>query len=266
MKSRSERWALGAGKYNQNQLEQRQKDYINTPDKCLFCHSDMPYLSLANRIKRKFCSKSCAAKNNNQMRLQTKTVYQKGLKKEIKCSICFSDIIVGKNANIKNFKCNNCKIKKTYIKICILCEKQFNTKTKRKCCSNECSYILKKQASSLGGRKSASKCIRRSKDEIKLYNLCKDYFNSVRHNEIIKDGWDADIIVDDYKLAILWNGAWHYKQLSFNNHSLSQVQTRDKIKYKILTSDGWNVIIFEDKNYTPESAFNFLKESYKGKI
>ena len=28
------------------------------------------------------------------------------------------------------------------------------------------------------------------------------------------NGWDADIILPDYKIAILYNGKWHYEEIS----------------------------------------------------
>jgi hypothetical protein len=46
--------------------------------------------------------------------------------------------------------------------------------------------------------------------------------------------------------------------IGIKNHSLSQVQTRDKIKIEQLKLAGWNVLIFEDRFYSPESAFDEL--------
>ena len=43
------------------------------------------------------------------------------------------------------------------------------------------------------------------------------------------------------------------------NHSLSQVETRDKIKIKLFTTLNWTVLVFEDRYYTPLSAFNEIK-------
>ena len=81
------------------------------------------------------------------------------------------------------------------------------------------------------GRKSAEiqKETRRSKNEIYFFELCKTHFNNVLHNERIFNGWDADVIIEDFKIAILWNGPWHYRKIK-SNHSVKQVQNRDKIK------------------------------------
>jgi len=68
------------------------------------------------------------------------------------------------------------------------------------------------------------------------------------------------IILDDYKVAILWNGPWHYKQLKIKNFSLKQVQNRDKIKIKELTNSGWEVLSFNDGVYSPDTAFEEIKK------
>ncbi len=127
-------------------------------------------------------------------------------------------------------------------------------KSKKRTCSSECLHILRSRA----GRKAASVRIKRSKDEIALFEMCHNYYQNVTHNEILFDGWDADIIIYDTKTAILWNGPWHYRQMEHNNHSLLQVKTRDKIKRDLFEANGWVVIAYEDRHYTPEAAFQDL--------
>ena len=116
------------------------------------------------------------------------------------------------------------------------------------------------EISSAAGRKSASTLTRRSKDEIALFELCKAHFVNVGSNDPLVDGWDADIILYDEMIAILWNGPWHYKQMAHKNHSLSQVQRRDEIKVEKLTDAGYKVVIYEDRYYTPQKAFDHLLE------
>lgn len=127
-------------------------------------------------------------------------------------------------------------------------------KSTRTTCSDPCLKI----AQSRNGRKSASHRVKRSRDEIKLFGLCFDHFKNVTHNEILYDGWDADIIIHDTKTAILWNGPWHYRQMEHKKYSLLQVQNRDKFKTKLFEANGWKVIIFEDRHYTPFTAFAAL--------
>jgi G:T-mismatch repair DNA endonuclease (very short patch repair protein) len=152
----------------------------------------------------------------------------------------------------------------------------FEKRKKITTCSTECAKerfsqtLIARHASdktlaatigSKGGRESARKQIKRSKDEIALYDLCNAHFRSVRHNEEIVDGWDADIIIDDIQTAILWNGPWHYQDMPLSNHSLKQVQKRDEIKTSRLQNAGWNVIVYEDRYYTPEGAFKELTQT-----
>jgi len=69
VKTRTERWAEGAGKFNQEQLQIRQNEYLDNPDRCLFCNEVLPYVAPAARSKRMYCGRSCAAKQNNITRV-----------------------------------------------------------------------------------------------------------------------------------------------------------------------------------------------------
>jgi len=61
--------------------------------------------------------------------------------------------------------------------------------------------------------------------------MCERHFgkDDILCNEPIFDGWDTDVIISSKKIAVLWNGQWHYKQI-MKNQSLKQVESRDKIK------------------------------------
>lgn len=43
--------------------------------------------------------------------------------------------------------------------------------------------------------------------------------------------------------------------MSVKNHSLKQVQTRDEYKTRLFKKLGWTVLVYEDRYYTPETAF-----------
>jgi YHS domain-containing protein len=86
---------------------------------------------------------------------------------------------------------------------------------------------------------------RRSKNEIYFYKLCKDRFTNVLHNKPIFNGWDADIIIPELKIAILWNGKWHYEKIT-EKHSVAQVQNRDRIKQKEIETVGYTCYIIKD--------------------
>lgn len=109
-------------------------------------------------------------------------------------------------------------------------------------CSRVCAS---RNSGRLGGLKSATRRVVRSKNEIMFYEMCSDVFSDVTHNDPIFDGWDADVIIHDMKLAILWNGKWHYEQIT-KEHSLKQVQNRDKIKIKKIIECGYIPYIIKD--------------------
>lgn len=126
----------------------------------------------------------------------------------------------------------------------------------KKLCLKKCSIDFSKrdeykEISKMNGQKggqiSARNQSKRSKNEIYFSELCIGYFGkeNVSTNEIYFDGWDADVIIHYKKLAILWNGAWHYKQIS-KTQSLLQVQTRDNIKIKIIEKFGYTPYTIKD--------------------
>jgi hypothetical protein len=158
----------------------------------------------------------------------------------------------------------NAREKPPYTKIefctCKYCNKKFVRKQEKGISRTWCSDECKKLGRSLIARNNPGLGTKRSKQEIELYNLCKDHFGetAVTNNEKIFNGWDADILIYDHRIAILWNGPWHYKEMGFSNHSLKQVQNRDIIKIKEIYAMGWTPIVFEDRYYTPKSAFTNL--------
>lgn len=117
------------------------------------------------------------------------------------------------------------------------------------------------EAYSISGRKSVSSQtnIKRSKNEILFYELCVQHFNHVSNNSAIFDGWDADVIIHDYKIAVLWNGIWHYKKIT-QKHSVEQVRNRDKIKVNKIVENGYIPYIIKDMGQYNEA---FVKEEFK---
>jgi hypothetical protein len=114
------------------------------------------------------------------------------------------------------------------------------------------------EGSSRGGRKSASVRCLRSKDERRLYEICQK-FSETAHNVDIVPGWDADILFPREKVAVLWNGPWHYREMNISNHSLKQVHNRDLIKKRKFKSIGWKLLIFEDRHFTPDTAAEVIR-------
>lgn len=181
----------------------------------------------------KHCSYKCSNSRNHsdEVKLKISVSLKKKLpkpKKEIKYVIR---------------KCKNCDI---------------NFQTKETSAQKFCSY---KCAGSFGGKN--SKQGKRSKNEILLFEYCKKEYNNVLSNENLFNGWDADIIINDFKIAILWNGVWHYKKVT-KNHSLKQVKNRDLIKIKEIKKMGYEPYIIKDMGkHDPEfvkKEFDILKK------
>jgi len=186
-----------------------------------------------------YCSRNCA--NSRTHSIETNLKRSNTLKNKPKKEKLFKEKL------LKEFTCT-------------CCNNYFLSYTKRKSCTPDCRRKLMTEGSRKGGKSSAAIQNKRSKDEIKLFDLCVDHFINVTSNDTsIANGWDADILLHDYKIAILWNGPWHYREMGFKNHSLKQVQNRDSIKIKEFQKMGWIVEIYEDRYYSPESAFIELK-------
>ena len=80
----------------------------------------------------------------------------------------------------------------------------------------------------------------------------------VLNNEPMFNGWDAP----DFKLAILWNGKWHYESIA--GHSVRQVQNRDAIKAKEIASCDYTLYVIKDmgkhnKTFVEKEFDIFLK-------
>lgn len=166
---------------------------------------------------KKFCSRTCANSRNHSE--SSKNKISKTLSKGIKL----------------------------YQKICKECDNEFETRRKQQIyCSRKCSTPFKNpEIGKMAGRKSVVAQNRRSKNEIAFFEMCKSKFNKVLSNEPIFNGWDADIIIEDIKVAILWNGVWHYKKIS-EGHSIKQVRNRDKIKIEEIKKCGYVPYVIKD--------------------
>lgn len=149
---------------------------------------------------------------------------------------------------------------------CEHCSKLFKVIWKRraqKCCSKSCAASIKMKdglASILGKKSvSAQSEARRSKNEIYFGELCRQRFNNVKFNEPMFNGWDADVIIEDLKLAVLWNGKWHYEKIT-KKHSVEQVQKRDEIKQEEILKAGYSFYIIKDFN---KADNQFVKEKFE---
>ncbi len=192
-----------------------------------------------------FCSRSCAnSRTWSEIDKQKKSVSAK------------------QSSKVKNaLKKTQSKLRMTRVAIsCMFCKKEIYVIESRKdsnkiCGSKECKIQQSINAGRKGGKASATKRCKRSKKEIELYELISLHFKHIEHNKQIANGWDADILLYDYKIAILWNGPWHYREMGFSNHSLKQVVNRDCIKIEEFENIGWNVLVYQDDKWSPLTAF-----------
>lgn len=272
MDKRKNGWIVGAGKHNKDLYEKNLTNYYLNPQYCNFCNKQLEYAPKFIREERKFCSKTCSAKYHNKLRLET-SFYQKGLTKKSQCVICKKELYISKNASSRSCKCSSCrntlKIRKPKKEIiCSICQTSFIS-NHRKTCSVNCAKIAKLKGARNGGKKSAQSqsITRRSKNEIYFAELCGKHFENVAVNKAIFNGWDADIILMNQKIAILWNGVWHYKKIT-QKHSVKQVQNRDKIKIKEIIKYKFEPYIIKDmgkanKNFV-EKEFNKFCVYIKG--
>lgn len=243
---------------------------------CLFCGKD---------VKNKYCNTYC---QNKQKGVTGSTKKEKIVFKKT-CLKCLKEFeVVSLNIkNTKNFcsrKCANsrCHSEEVKNKIshslkkpqklkeleCYFCKKKFKTKKhlNRKFCSHSCASKNfhkdnPEHARRTGKMSSVSQC-KRSKNEILFHELCISKFEEVLNNCPMFNGWDADIILNKEKIAILWNGNWHYQKIT-NSHSLKQVQNRDLIKTKEIINCGFTLYIIKDdgkfnKNFVNKEFTKFL--------
>lgn len=223
-------------------------DASHHKDRCVVCENCGKSLIIvdaiykASKTKHFFCNNSCAASYNSKGRLCTE---------ETKRKI---------SESLKKYHVLNPQ-KEAKKHICMVCGSKYHITedgATRKCCSKKCSEYLRSHRKeflsknaikrlSVAGRHSVEiqSENRRSKNEKYFCELCEKHFKNVKHNEPIFNGWDADIIIEDAKIAVLWNGKWHYQKIK-GNHSLEQVQNRDKIKIQEIENCGYKPYIIKD--------------------
>lgn len=223
-----------------------------------------------------FCSRSCSAKYNNKTR--DKSFYKNMIERICpKCTKTYE----WKVGTTKNTLCWDCRpinrstrhlakihgvILKEYVPALVMikckkCEKEFEFLdktggTRKKLCT-DCYALTQSERGREAGKKQNTN--KRSKNEIKFAELCKSKFKVVLENPKMFNGWDADVVIEDIKVAVLWNGPWHYRKIK-SNHSLGMVQNRDRIKLKEIAKAGYSAYIIRDdgneNNSFVESEFN----------
>lgn len=146
-------------------------------------------------------------------------------------------------------------------RVCPICEKEYLQDWKYrslKTCSQVCGFKWKyschnpnREAVMIQHRENGLKSaaiqskLRRSKNEILFFELCKEVYEDAVPNHAIFNGWDADVVIPSIKMAIMWNGPWHYKKIT-KKHSVKQVQNRDRIKLNEIKTHGYESYVIRD--------------------
>lgn len=217
-------------------------------EKCLNCGKP-----LIGKSQKKFCGHKCSALFNNRNRTEmsdeTKRLISETLKEKCKnrktkrvCVVCGNEFLYTRGINTKKICSKKCQDEYKSNRI------RYMTLEGREKISINARNVIKK----LGDEK-------RSKNEKLFYDMCNERFINVEHNKTIFNGWDADIIIHDYKIAVLWQGAWHYKQIS-KKTKLSQIQNRDTLKIKEIERFGYTPYIIKDMGKFDE---NKVKDEFK---
>lgn len=208
-------------------LDKELKNFIS---ECKRCGNKVEYRS--TREKDVYCSRSCSNKRDHSDETKRK----------------ISESIKSKNIPAE--------------RLCVFCGVDISMKRKKNTyCSRRCAatYYSSTDVGKEHIKKIVSKSMksqsRRSKNEVLFFERCNEKFNFVENNIIMFNGWDADIIIHDHKLAILWNGIWHYKKI-YKNQSLEQIQNRDKIKVNEIIKFGYEPYIIKDMGKFSENKVN----------
>lgn len=186
--------------------------------------------------------------------------------KKAACKACFKEILIAKRASARNSLCESCrKIRGDYRtrNKCIVCGSNYELSKKSYC--DACRLRIYQD----NGRRNSAKQsqAKRSWSEVELGKLCEARFNKITFNDPIfpndpptTSHWDADILIHDHKIAVLWNGPWHYRKLR-NKHNLEQVQSRDQIKMKCIVAFGWMPIVIKDEE--GKKSLSKVKEAFE---
>ena len=191
-----------------------------------------PKCSVDHNLPGKFCSRKCA--NSRTSSAETRAKQSAALIGRPVQSACkrFVDRV-----NFQ-YQCRGCGEDI----IAELTQKAIDTKRYVKTCSPACATKVMSDSGKLSASTQASQ--RRSQNEILFSDLCASKYE-VKCNTPMFEGWDADVILVNERVAILWNGKWHYEKITAA-HSVEQVQNRDRLKIAAIERCGFIPYVIKD--------------------
>ena len=199
-----------------------------------------------------FCSRQCAATYSVSRRKKLGPYRRK----RVKCASCGKKILA---KSIKRKLCKTCKSqhmiesdKRRGVRAglkCLQCKTPLMSR--RKYC-DECYPAINRMQLA----KMRQTQVRRSKNESLFAEMVKQDYQDVLTNEAIfhwikrstgtpGNPWDADVILTRERVAILWNGIWHYKKV-MRTQSLKQIRARDRIKMSVIRKNGYTPYVIKD--------------------
>lgn len=196
----------------------------------------------------RFCSRKCA--NARKMTNEKKKKISSTL---IKRYLDYNHVSYSSNdykklqLTIEELKKQKDKEKQIKYK-CIICGNPYISTLKKEKTKKYKGYCKKCALSAAGKHSSISrKSTRASKAEIYFRELCEKEGWQVIHNVAMFNGYDADVILPEFKVAVHWNGPWHYEGYIKNlkGFSYKQINNRDILKYKEIEKFGYNNYIIK---------------------
>jgi len=232
--------------------------------KCKECESTFQ----VKTTRQIFCNKECSYQYHNKNRkkysikcqncnINFETKHKEQIYCSLKCSNSKGNVFdsekyreMGKKGAAKKYEGKT--LLKDTIRICLYCNNEYHPKrSEQKYCDKVCSrrhnIILMKNGTIKMNTNN------RGLAEIYFSELCIKHFGKddiLCNDKIFKDKndglWDADIVIKSLKLAILYDGIFHHIQVK-KDHKLKQIQSRDKLKRKIILDNGYTYYTIIDK-------------------
>lgn len=216
--------------------------YNENPKKCKNCNEILDYDNKNNE----FCNHSCSASFNNKKRKGKKhKLSDEGYKNILKSN----KKRIGNKLSDEHKKKIGDKLKKPKIDFsCPVCNKKLKIlqSEKRKYCSGTCRNKINNNL--ING------C--RSKAEIYLENKLKETFPDLNivfnSRNILKNNRELDVYIPSIKLAIEWNGIYHYKDIRTKEFL---VNTKEKDLDKIKQCEEFGIELYVVKDLTSHNKF-----------
>lgn len=239
-------------KHDRQNLKTRKEGFL-----CKHC-GKIFYKDWRKRIKKtamseipQFCSRSCA-----NSRTRTEEDKEKIARKLMLKNLKEKGFAVNESTPTSKLKqlSSQCS-KKTYERwvkkekyICSVCGEEYENTPQKEVKKKHKGWCPRCAIAATARQNASTRYeMKTSKAERAFRNLCIKEGWKVLHNIPIFNGYDADVILPEYKIAVHWNGPWHYGMIkSYNGYSYEKIHNRDIRKYKEIEKFGYTNYIIKD--------------------